>query len=154
MTQFCTKRRRIYQFLMNSVRYISYANRARAFIDMEQYFAVDLQNGYGQLPVQPPRLDNLSLFLRPIGMLHRSVHTFWESEFLQFFFVRLANQFKAHDHFLKCVKWQYAHESYVNIFGAKNYLNGIQLKAELILAGSNKTRDAKFHVFSNHDIIS
>ena len=37
----------------NSVRYITFIERVRALSQVEWYFAVDLENGYRQLPVHP-----------------------------------------------------------------------------------------------------
>ena len=125
--------------------YISFVERARALASVNWYFAVDLENGYRQLPVHPsdwatqvyslgPNEYYIDICM-PFGKANSSkVFCFWVSNWCRAFRI----------HFERRVSWKFALESYVDdIFGgASTYGQTLQLKTEIIRTGHVTTAKA------------
>ena len=66
--------------LENSVKYITFTERVRALSKVSWYFAVDLKNGYRQLPVKPHDWHTQVYCLRKNEHCIAVLHAFWQGE--------------------------------------------------------------------------
>ena len=128
--------------LENSVQYISFTERVKALSSVSWYFAVDLKNGYRQLPVHPrdwhTQVYSLGQYehyvdvCMPFGKANSSkIFCFWVENWCQAF----KKNFRA------LVPWPFVLESYVDdIFGGANSkIQTADLKNQIIKTGTLTT---------------
>ena len=128
-----------------SVTYISFIERARQLAPFNWYFAVDLENGYRQLPVHPSDWHTQIYSLGPEEYYIDVCMPFGKSNSSKIFCFWVQNWCKAfRHHFQKLVNYKFALESYVDdIFGgASTYDQTLQLKNEIIATGQATTARA------------
>ena len=101
--------------LHTSVTYISFVNRARVLSPFDWYFAVDLKNGYRQLPVHPSDQATQVYSLGPKEYYIDICMPFGKANSSKIFCFWVTNWCAAiRYHFSKRVTWNFALESYVD----------------------------------------
>ena len=124
--------------LENSVHYISFTERVRALSKVSWYFAVDLKNGYRQLPVHPRDWHTQVYSLGPNEHYIDVCMPFGKSNSPKIFCFWVTNWCRAFKENLRnLVPWTFVIESYVDdIFGgAYDKINTAELKDRVIRTG-------------------
>ena len=128
-----------------AVRYISFVDRARKLASCNWYFAVDLENGYRQLPVHPSDWPTQVYSLGPNEYYIDICMPFGKANSSKVFCFWVTNWCRAFRfHFEKRVSYKFALESYVDdIFGgAATFKQTMRLKNEIIRTGWATTAKA------------